>query len=168
MPTDSVKVFIETFESAGGVGIIPEYAHDTDAGCDLISSEDVIVSQDTVQKIHTGIKVAIPKGYYAQVLPRSGVSTKTRLRVIPGVIDAGYRGEVRVMVELMPVSTFNPAVDLNGVRVNGSENEIFIRRGDKIAQMIIKEVPKVEFLQVNDINEIQSDRGSDGFGSTGI
>lgn len=128
--------------------VIPEYAHVTDAGADIYAIEDVAVKPHTTVLIKTGLKVAIPTGYEIQIRPRSGMSLKTTMRVAnaPGTIDAGYRGEVCVIMENTGNLTYN------------------ISKGDKVAQMVIMPVPMINWIETNELDD--TDRGEGGFGST--
>ena len=124
--------------------IIPTRAHATDAGLDLYALEDTYFHNET-KLVKTGIAVDIPPGYEAQVRPRSGMTLKTPLKVQLGTIDSGYTGDVGVIV------------DCKGLHAIGA--------GDKIAQLVISPIvtPAVEVV---DDFDTQSERGSNGFGST--
>lgn len=128
--------------------ILPSYAHDSDAGADIYSLEEVTLKPHTTALIKTGIKVAIPGGYEIQIRPRSGLSLKTPLRVAnaPGTIDSAYRGEVCVIME------------------NTGNISQTIKAGDKIAQMVIAPVPMIVWEETDVLDD--TDRGSGGFGST--
>jgi dUTP pyrophosphatase len=129
---------------------IPGYARAGDAGLDLLAAEDVEIPPGRRTAIPTGIAVAIPKGYAGFVHARSGRALREGLALVnaPGLIDAGYRGEIRVIV-----------VNLD------STEPIYVKRGDKIAQLVIQ---PVEFAQLVEMDELpESQRGEGGFGSTG-
>lgn len=128
---------------------IPTRSHSTDAGLDLYASEDVSVSRGTM--IPTGIAVDIPPGFEAQVRPRSGLSIRSSLRVTLGTIDSGFVGEINVIAD--------------SVNVVGS-TMYQVKKGDKIAQLVISpiETPEVEVV---DEFDSKSERGENGFGSTG-
>ena len=128
--------------------VIPEYAHVTDAGADIYAIEDMAVKPHTTVLVRTGLKVAIPTGYEIQIRPRSGMSLKTTMRIAntPGTIDAGYRGEVCVIMENTGNLTYN------------------ISKGDKVAQMVITPVPMINWIETNELDN--TDRGEGGFGST--
>lgn len=131
---------------------LPAYAHDTDAGADIYLPEDVVIYPHTFGTlVHTGLKVALPKGWELQVRPRSGLSSKTALRVsnTPGTIDAGFRGEVCVIVD------------------NLGDEEVRLSAGDRIAQLVFQPVYHFFGIVVEDINTFESDRGEGGFGSSG-
>ena len=136
--------------------ILPTRATEGDAGLDLYASEDATVSPFTVTPVKTGIAVEIPHGYVGLVHPRSGLAAKYGITVVnaPGTIDAGYRGEVIVLLTRVGVVT-NDEVN----RVHG------IRAGERIAQLVIQ---KVELPTVEEVYELSdSARGAGGFGSTG-
>lgn len=131
---------------------LPTYAHDTDAGADIYLPEDVVIYPHTFGTlVHTGLKVALPRGWEFQVRPRSGLSSKTALRVsnTPGTIDAGFRGEVCVIVD------------------NLGDEEVHLSAGDRIAQLVFQPVYHFFGVVVDDINTFASDRGEGGFGSSG-
>jgi len=128
---------------------VPEYAHLTDAGADIFALEDTTIEPNETKLVKTGIAVAIPVGYEIQIRPRSGLSLKTGLRVAnaPGTVDADYRGEVCVIMW------------------NSGNETAEIKAGDKIAQMVINEVPMIRWKEVTELSS--TERGSGGFGSTG-
>lgn len=133
---------------------IPKYAHDTDAAFDLQSRENIVVKPGEKIMIATGVKIKIPEGYELQIRPRSGISAKTYLRVSnsPGTIDSGYLGEIKVLF------------------TNTGKEEYKINKKDKIAQAVLAKYTKAEFnlIDNNSFEEFESDRGSKGFGSTGL
>ena len=129
---------------------IPQYAHIGDAGLDLYSASDCELKPFERKKIPTGIKVSIPNGYAGFIQPRSGLAFKNGIGMVnsPGLIDSGYRGEVcAILINYDPLNTFH------------------IKKGDKICQMIIKKIEKVQLKIVEHLDE--SSRGDGGFGSTG-
>ena len=130
---------------------LPAYAKAGDAGCDLLSAVDVILPAGGGRvMVPTGIAVAIPEGYAGFVQPRSGLAFKHGVTCLnsPGLIDSGYRGELRVVL----INT-DPTVDFE------------ITRGERIAQLVVQRVEQVDFVEVSELPE--SDRGAGGFGSTG-
>lgn len=129
---------------------LPSYALAGDAGMDLRSAVDVVLAPGERCRIPTGIAVAIPDGHAGFVQPRSGLAARTGLGFVnsPGLIDSGYRGEIQVV-----------AINLD------RRDPIDIRRGDKIAQLVILPVPQVALAEVEELPA--SDRGAGGFGSTG-
>jgi dUTP pyrophosphatase len=128
----------------------PSYAHPGDAGADLRAREDVILLPGERRLVPTGVSIALPAGFVALIHPRSGLATKHGLTVVnaPGTVDAGYRGEISVTL-------------LNTDRHEAVE----LRRGDRIAQMVIQRVEYAEFVPVQELSD--SVRGTGGFGSTG-
>lgn len=130
---------------------IPVYAHPGDAGADLKSSEAVVLQPGERKLIGTGVSIALPDGFAAFVVPRSGLAAKHGITVVnsPGTVDAGYRGEIKVTL-------------LNTDRENAFEVAV----GDRIAQMIIMPVTRATFVPVETLPG--SDRGAGGFGSTGV
>jgi dUTP pyrophosphatase len=129
----------------------PVYAHEGDAGCDLRSSVDTVLQPGQRAMVPTGLAFAIPEGYAGFVQPRSGLAAKHGIGVAngPGLIDSGYRGEVKVIL------------------INFDDSEAFeIKRGDKIAQLVIQRVEKASFKPVEELSD--TIRGDGGFGSTGV
>jgi dUTP pyrophosphatase len=128
----------------------PSYAHPGDAGADLRAREDVVLQPGDRKLVPTGVAIALPEGYVALIHPRSGLATKHGLTIVnaPGTVDAGYRGEISVTL-------------LNTDRHQAIE----LRRGDRIAQMVIQRVEYAQFIPVNELSG--SVRGAGGFGSTG-
>src|SRR5699024_8054516 len=163
---------------------IPTKAHATDSGFDLYASEDVIIEPGGTVIVPTGIAVQLPEGYEAQVRPRSGVTSRTKLRVQLGTIDNGYVGEVGVIVD--NIRATRDGVDILDGSVNASKNNqvdtingsIFtliksykafpylIRKGDRLAQLVVHQMPQVEAIEVTDIDD--TDRGNKGYGSSGV
>ncbi len=130
---------------------LPSYAYQGDAGLDLRSNEDVVLAPFERRLIPTGLAIAIPDGYAGFVQPRSGMALKQGLSMAntPGLIDAHYRGELKIC-----------AVNLD------PEHEIVIKRGERIAQLVIQQVPIVNLIEVDKLDE--TDRGTGGFGSSGV
>ena len=129
---------------------LPTYAHDGDAGLDLLSAIDCVIAPRARMLVPTGVAVAIPEGFAGFVQPRSGRALRDGLSFAnsPGLIDAHYRGEIKVI-----------AVNLD------TETPIQIARGDKIAQLVIERVERVALAEVDDLGDTA--RGEGGFGSTG-
>ena len=130
---------------------LPQYAYAGDAGLDLRASEDVTLAPFERRLIPTGLAIAIPEGYAGFVQPRSGLALKQGLSMAntPGLIDAHYRGELKIC-----------AINLD------PKTDIVIKRGDRIAQLVIQQVPVVELVEVDELDE--TDRGAGGFGSSGV
>ena len=128
---------------------LPVKAHEDDAGFDLYSDRDFIVYPETRRLIGTGIAVAIPRGYYGRIAPRSGLAFKNGIDVLAGVVDAGYRNEVGVIL------------------INFGDKPFEIKNGDRVAQMIIE---KVDPFKIEEVKEFftNTHRGMGGFGSSGV
>ena len=144
-PREKITVQIEKLNPNA---IIPTYAHPTDAGADVSAVEETIVPAGETVLVHTGLKLAIPKGYEVQVRPRSGLSLKTGLRIANsvGTLDSSYRGEV-------------------GIIITNTDSESYtIAAGDKIAQLLIAPTPMMDFVETT-ISDT-TDRGEGGFGSS--
>lgn len=127
--------------------ILPKYAKPGDSGMDLHALEKELLEPGEVRAIRTGIALAIPEGYEGQVRPRSGLSCDGAIAIL-GTIDSGYRGEIKIIVH------------------NADAYSYLIRQGDRIAQLVIAPVATAELVEVDELDE--TERGSDGFGSTGI
>lgn len=129
----------------------PEYAHPGDAGADLRSAESLVLEPGQRALIGTGVSIALPDGYAAFIVPRSGLAAKHGITIVnsPGTVDAGYRGEIKVTL-------------LN----TDSSTPFAIEAGDRIAQMIIMPVTRAHFVPVTTLPG--SARGEGGFGSTGV
>ena len=130
--------------------VLPSYAHPSDAGMDLRSVDDLTIAPGKRALVHTGLVMLLPPNYEAQVRPRSGLALKSGVTVLntPGTIDSGYRGEVGVIL------------------INLGEADFQVKKGDKIAQVVIAPVTQPEIAETVEIDE--TDRGAGGFGSTGV
>jgi dUTP pyrophosphatase len=130
--------------------IIPNYAKPGDAGVDLCSTEKYTLAPGERKLVSTGIKIALPDGYEAQVRPRSGLALKNGISIVntPGTVDSGYRGEIGVIL------------------INLSKEEFVVEPGMRIAQMVINQVEHAEFVEVKELD--QTERGEGGFGHSGI
>jgi len=129
---------------------MPRYQHEGDAGLDLPSRVDYVLEPGERAMIPTGIAVAIPRGYAGFVLPRSGLASRHGIALVnsPGLVDSGYRGEMAIIM------------------INTDKREAFhIKRGDRIAQLVIQKVVEAATIQVSELDA--TSRGSGGFGSTG-
>lgn len=130
---------------------LPAYARHADAGVDLVAAADVVLAPGGGRaSVPTGLAIAIPEGYAGFVQPRSGLALRHGVTCLntPGLIDAGYRGELRVLlVNTDPVEPFE------------------VKRGERIAQLVIQAVEHVRFVAVDELPP--SERGTGGFGSTG-
>ena len=131
--------------------VIPTYAKPGDAGADLYSISELVLAPGERALVKTGIAIALPNGYVGLVHPRSGLGLKNGISVVntPGTIDAGYRGEIGVVL------------------INHDLHESFqVKKGDRIAQLVIQKVENAQFKVVNQLPE--SERAAGGYGSTGI
>jgi len=158
-----IKVYIEkTREDAK----IPVYANSHDAGMDICACEDIILDINSTKIIPTGLKVAIPEGYEIQVRPRSGLSLNTRLRISnsPGTIDTGYRGEIGI---IMHNSSIVNEGNFDITEKQNRQGVYYIKKGDRIAQIVLQQVPRMEFIETKSVADIGEDRCG-GFGSTGV
>lgn len=135
--------------TAGTEDLVPAKAHPDDAAFDLRSAADLTVPPSKAVLVPTGLMLELPAGFEAQIRPRSGLAAKHALTVLnsPGTIDAGYRGEIKVIL------------------FNAGDQEFAIARGDRIAQMVIQTLPDVTLVPAVELSA--SDRGAGGFGSTG-
>jgi dUTP pyrophosphatase len=144
------KVMVKVFNS--GDHELPKYESTGAAGMDVFAKEDVTILSGMTTLVPTGLFVEIPLGYEIQVRPRSGLSLKTGLRVAnsPGTVDSDYRGEIKVIM------------------TNTSNFPIEIKKGDRVAQLVLCEVPQITWVEVNTQEELSdTNRGGNGFGSTG-
>ena len=140
--TDLVEVLL--------TGPEPQYAHAGDAGADLSSTEALTLAPGERAVVGTGVAIALPDGYAAFVVPRSGLAAKHGITIVnsPGTVDAGYRGEIRVTL------------------LNTDRSEPYsIEAGDRVAQLIVMPVSRARFVEVERLPG--SERGEGGFGSTG-
>ena len=143
----SVKVLIKRLDP--GVPL-PLYAKGGDAGADIVSALDITLAPGERALVPTGISIALPDGYVALVHPRSGLAIKHGVTMVnaPGTVDAGYRGELKLIL------------------INHDRSEsVSFKRGDRVAQLVIQQVERAEFIEVQELPG--SGRGTDGFGSTG-
>lgn len=127
--------------------VLPSYAHPGDAGLDMYANETVVVAPGQIGKIKSGISVEIPEGYVGLYWDKSGLSNNYGIKVVGGVVDSGYRGEL-----------------VMGVINLGSEPYTF-EKGHKVLQMLVQRVEKVEIQETESLSD--TSRGTGGFGSTG-
>ena len=153
---------------------IPQYANTSDSGMDVYALDDYTIAPGETKLIPTGIKLALPPGYEIQVRPKSGRALKTKLRIAntPGTVDAGYRDEIKVIVENIesPIKDIEYEFDDNGTPIiksilHGAAHTI--GKGEKFCQLVLMEVPKAALYRVEQVGEIGENRGG-GFGSTGL
>ncbi len=129
--------------------LVPKKAHHDDAAFDLRARAEVVLEPGKSHLVPTGLYLELPIHYEAQIRPRSGMALKHSLTIpnSPGTIDAGYRGEVGIIM------------------LNAGKEDFTVKRGERIAQMVINRLPEVEMVQVDELSETK--RGAGGFGSTG-
>lgn len=167
---DIVKIPIELCNSDAK---IPTYANIGDSGMDIFALEDITINPGETKLIKTGLKVAIPIGYELQVRPKSGRSLKTKLRVAntPGTIDSGYRDEIGIIIENVnsPIKDIEYHFEDGKVVIDSilHGESYIIEKGDKFAQLVLTKISTCDFYQIENIGEIEGDRGG-GFGSTGV
>ncbi|MCK6462393.1 MAG: dUTP diphosphatase [Candidatus Pacebacteria bacterium] len=136
------------FQRISAEAVIPSYAHPGDAGMDVFSTEEALIKAGERKNVRTGVKMEMPEGYAALVWDKSGLAAKDGIKTMAGVIDSGYRGEIVIVL------------------VNLSQKDFEIKKGQKIAQMLIQKVERPEIEEAENLNE--SKRGEGGFGSTGL
>ena len=146
-----ISVYIKKLEESA---IVPTRATDTDAGYDLYSINDGVVPAGGRKVVGTGIAIAIPESknvfapsYYGRVAPRSGLAVKKGIDVLAGVVDAGYRGEVGVVLQ------------------NLSDEDFPYKKGDRVAQLILEQCNTIGWVELDELED--SERSDGGFGSTG-
>lgn len=146
-PKQKLKILVKKLTPSAK---IPEQSKTEipDAGWDLFTIENKRITGHGKFAVRTGIALAIPEGWYGQIKNRSGIAVNTPLMVDAGVIDPGYRGEIKIVL------------------VNTSDYPFDIDAGMKIAQIVFERIPEVEFEEISDLP--QSNRGEKGFGSTGL
>lgn len=129
--------------------VLPSYAHPGDAGMDVRSVEDLVIPAGGRVLVHTGLVAVIPEGYELQVRSRSGLALKSGVAVLnsPGTVDAGYRGEIGVIL------------------ANFGDGEFAVKKGDRVAQLVAAPVTVAEIFETDSVDA--TDRGAGGFGSTG-
>lgn len=127
---------------------LPKYVLPHDAGMDLFSNESIIINSGERKLISTGISMAIPSGFVGLVWDKSGIASKHGIKTMAGVIDSGYRGEIKILVH------------------NLSDKSFQVEKGSKIAQLLIQPVYQLEIKEVDELDE--TERGEGGFGSTGL
>ena len=145
---DNVPVPVKRLPHFAGLEL-PAYATEGAAGMDVLAAEEVVLAPGARHAVATGLAVAIPHGYEIQVRPRSGLALKHGISVpnAPGTIDSDYRGELKVIL------------------INHGQERFKVRRGDRIAQLVLAPVTCASWLPVDELDE--TSRGEGGFGSTG-
>jgi dUTP pyrophosphatase len=162
-----IDVFVEICRDDA---VIPRYSRPGDAGMDVCAAEETIIRPGETAVVPTGLKLAIPEGYEIQVRPRSGISLNTPLRLAnsPGTIDSGYRDELGIIIWNASGAADAEVAEELTVDSKGNKSGTYrIRKGDRIAQILLMPVPRIRFREVKSVREIGNDRGG-GFGSTGV
>jgi len=162
-----VDVYVEVIRK--GV-IMPFYANPYDAGMDVCAAEDTIIRPGETVIIPTGLKFAIPEGYEIQVRPRSGISFRTPLRLSnsPGTIDAGYRDELGILMTNTSPENSEKDGEYHTLDSKGNKKGTYlIRKGERVAQLVLAQVPRMNLVKVDSVLNIGTNRGG-GFGSTGV
>jgi dUTP pyrophosphatase len=142
---NSIKVKVKKLSPDA---ILPKYAHEGDAGMDLFSIEDLIIKAGERALVHTGISIELPQGFVALIWDKSGLAAKNGLKTMGGVIEYTYRGEYCVVI------------------FNSSNQNFEIKKGQKIAQILVQPICTAEIEEVQELSD--SARGEKGFGSTGL
>lgn len=152
---------------------MPEYAHPDDSGMDVYAVDNYVIHPSETKLIPTGIKVAVPNGYEIQIRPKSGRALKTKMRIANsiGTVDAGFRGELQVIIENIepPIKDITYDFDDNGRPIITSilrGSDMTIGKGEKFAQLVLMEVPKAVLFQVENLDD--TERADGGFGSSGL
>ncbi len=162
-----VDVFIEVLREDVN---LPFYANPYDAGMDVCAAEDTLIQPGQTVVIPTGLRLAIPEGYEIQVRPRSGISLKTPLRLpnSPGTIDAGYRDELGILMTNTSCEGKETSSEFLSLDSKGNQKGTYlIKKGERIAQLVLAQVPRMNLVKVPSVKGIGSDRGG-GYGSTGL
>lgn len=147
MSTSSIEIALRRLDPEVP---LPSYAHPGDAGADLVTTVDVTIAPGERVLVPTGVALALPEGYVGLVHPRSGLAARHGLSIVnaPGTIDAGYRGEIKVLLVNLDPGT-----------------PVRLERGDRIAQLVVQRFAHATFVEVEELPE--SVRGDGGYGSTG-
>ena len=145
-----IKVFVEQTEEGKDLPL-PRYMSEQAAGMDLYAAVDEpeVLAKGSIKLIPTGLKIALPEGYEAQIRPRSGLAFKYGISLVntPGTIDADYRGEIKIIM------------------INFGDADFVINRGERIAQMVINQIEQVDWALTSSLDN--TERGAGGFGHTG-
>ena len=130
---------------------IPQFARDGDAGCDLTTMDEVEIAPQGTVMVHSGISVAIPRGFEGTLRPRSGMAAKrgVTLANAPSTIDSNYRGEIMIPL------------------YNQGHETVVVKAGERVCQLLIKLQPEPQFVEVDEFTERDTNRGAGGFGSSG-
>ena len=154
---------------------LPTKANLTDSGLDIYAAADIVIQPGETVIVPTDLAIQLPRGYEAVVRPRSGITSKTKLRVQIGTIDESYRGNIGIMVDnIRPyyegLQVFRYAETIDGQDVRQEElydkGTYLIRKGDKIAQLVVQRIPTTVAVEIAEIGDTA--RGDNGFGSSGV
>lgn len=153
--------------------VLPTKAHPSDSGFDLYAAEDVIITPGETAVVPTNIAVRLSEGYEATVRPRSGITSRTKLRVQLGTIDNEYTGDIGVIVDNIyqrPLGKLAEVVvrDITNKQIyeDARDGSYKIRKGDKIAQLVVQPIPQTVAVEITELGE--SARGANGWGSSGV
>lgn len=174
------------FKRLSDNAILPTKAHASDSGFDLYAAQDVIIAPGETVVVLTDIAVQLPKGYEGQVRPRSGITSKTKLRVQLGTIDEQYRGNIGIIVDNISALEFEYDNEWRDVSpkeqgyydyIDGTYEKTpfdsfivgtyLVRKGDKIAQLVVQPIPAAVAVEITGELE-DTDRGVNGWGSSGV
>lgn len=176
------------FKRLSDNAILPTKAHATDSGFDLFAAQDVIIAPGETVVVPTDIAVQLPQDYEAQVRPRSGITSKTKLRVQLGTIDEQYRGNIGVIVDNIAQKEIEMRVTNDRLRLTNPQSNHYktidnrgkidnkariltgtylVRKGDKIAQLVVQPIPATVAVEITGELE-ETDRGVNGWGSSGV
>ena len=171
------------FKKLSQTAIAPNKSHYNDSGFDLYADEDVTLAYGETKAVATNIALELPDGYMADVRPRSGLTRDTALRVHYGTVDAGYRGSIGIICENANYKEDFECIELSQNMAKAETTLDFlqkgkiaiekwhsmayhIKKGDKIAQLVIQKIPDIELIEADELNDTA--RGAGGFGSTGV
>lgn len=169
------------FKRLSDNAILPTKAHASDSGFDLFAAQDVILAPGETAVVPTDIAIQLPQGYEAQVRPRSGITSKTKLRIQLGTIDEQYRGNIGIIVDSISTESLRTQAPsrtkymryINNTAVPPTfgdyhdRDTYLIRKGDKIAQLVVQPIPATVAVEITEELE-NTDRGVNGWGSSGI
>lgn len=158
--------------------VLPTKANPSDSGLDLYAAEDAVIAPGETVVVPTNIAVRLPEGYEATVRPRSGITSKTKLRVQLGTIDESYRGDIGIIVDNIAykppyddaeMDCYLFTLDGGNVKCDSHEhlwNTYYVRKGDKIAQLVVQPIPQTVAVEIEELDE--TDRGTNAYGSSGV
>ena len=172
---DGVNIMRIRFKLLSENAKLPTKTNPTDSGLDLYAAEDVVIAPGETVVVKTDVAVELPPGHEAQVRPRSGITSKTKLRIQLGTIDESYRGNIGIIVDNI-ASVYLPELPVYPISIDGKwqtecldqypDETYLIRKGDKIAQLVVQPIPQTVAVEISELSA--SDRGENGFGSSGV